>query len=76
MAIKSIAAFGAAWLRLREFGRWKPVICPCCNRRFLLSCLWAGAERRGRAAARPRHDKEGGMLKEFQEFISRGNVMD
>ena len=49
---------------------------PCCNRRFLL-CLPIGRRRRasggGSAAC---HDKEGRMLKEFQEFISKGNVMD
>jgi hypothetical protein len=49
--------------------------CRCCNRRFLLCCLRSIARKDGSGSSAG-HDKEGRMLKEFQEFISKGNVMD
>jgi large conductance mechanosensitive channel len=55
----------------------KPVPSPFfrfCNRGFLL--LWARVGAGGQWGRRHDHGKEGRMLKEFQEFISKGNVMD
>ena len=47
--------------------------CFCCNLRFL---LWYGGPAPEDGGSVACHDKEGRMLKEFQEFISKGNVMD
>jgi large conductance mechanosensitive channel len=42
----------------------------------LLSCTDSAPDRRDESGGETRHHKEGLMLKEFQEFISKGNVMD
>jgi len=84
LALESIAALAASlWCKIQEGGRG--AVTEGQSGCFLLFAhvatagfcyVAAGSMPQGRNGSTAGHGKEGRMLKEFQEFISKGNVMD
>src|SRR5262245_25390797 len=59
-----------------DHGWWRRPFAHVATAGFCYSVRGSAPKLPGGDGGRAGHDKEGRMLKEFQEFISRGNVMD